>query len=955
IANGLGKTLCAIRAKGNIVVTAGHDILLGDGPNNKWADIYTDAGDINLTAGRDIKMYGDSYWLGSDKENGTITFIAGGDVRLATVGFYLDGSLEENTGTVTINAGGSILDDSVDSEVKDGEIPTFIKANAINLTAGANIGGFNNDGETPYEALAPLLDVILGSGYLTAVSTGGGNIDIAEHGSLNLLTSKYRLTSNGANTEMSLVNLTENGDLTLDGSPLVGVTELRGIDLAAARDIIVSNNFATIAYHLGLRAFHNVEINASLSSGGKIQIEADTDGNGSGAITQTTGTIGSGSEKLVLYAAEGIGTVASPLQTEVAELQATNTYSGDINIINIGGLNGDLILKDLQSLSYAVKNFGSGDVNIAALTDLIIVDPNNSVDLIIEDAVITSGGALNLRASDDILQDVNTISTSGGEVRIDANYDNKGLVDFGVFRQSDGASIEAGSGNITINTADGMTISNLTTTGDVSLYTASDEILDAGDTLIDIIAGTLIIGAESGIGSDNPLEIQVNTLQATTTEGNINIINQGDLIVENMINHSPTGEVNLTVNGDLTFSGGTFTAALGSVNVNGDFSLQSGVFTTNPAAIFSVGGSFAILGGTFNRFSGSGSIGDPYLIYDVYGLQAMACYLSSHFKLHNDIDASSTIHWNSGKGFSSVGNNSVNFYGSLDGQSYTITDLYINMSTTDYVGLFGCTAAGTVISNIGLIGSDITGGMFVGGLVGWNYGSIINSYNAETVSGANYIGGLSGVNSGSIENSYNTGSVPGGSIIGGLVGYNGGLIANSYNTGEISGFSAIGGLVGDNQGLVINSYNTGGVFGSDQIGGLVGQNYGSIANSYNSGIILGSNSSIGGLAGFNAISGSIVNSYNTGEMSGVTNIGGVIGEDGGGMLINNWWYNHLFKGVGNIGSNTVTGCWQKAAAASNFYGTGSGTGGAVYIGANPWDFTNIWRSTATYPLLKWQP
>ena len=40
---------------------------------------------------------------------------------------------------------------------------------------------------------------------------------------------------------------------------------------------------------------------------------------------------------------------------------------------------------------------------------------------------------------------------------------------------------------------------------------------------------------------------------------------------------------------------------------------------------------------------------------------------------------------------------------------------------------------------------------------------------------------------------------------------------------------------------------------------------------------------------------------------------------------------------------------SKANAVSDFYDTGSGTGGAVY---SSWDFTNIWVETNTYPILR---
>ena len=50
--------------------------------------------------------------------------------------------------------------------------------------------------------------------------------------------------------------------------------------------------------------------------------------------------------------------------------------------------------------------------------------------------------------------------------------------------------------------------------------------------------------------------------------------------------------------------------------------------------------------------TGTGTIGDPFMIYDVNDLQAMRNNLTAHYKLANNIDASATIGWNSGAGFS---------------------------------------------------------------------------------------------------------------------------------------------------------------------------------------------------------------------------------------------------------------------------------------------------------------
>jgi hypothetical protein len=77
--------------------------------------------------------------------------------------------------------------------------------------------------------------------------------------------------------------------------------------------------------------------------------------------------------------------------------------------------------------------------------------------------------------------------------------------------------------------------------------------------------------------------------------------------------------------------------------------------------------------------------------------------LSANYALNNSIDASNTSTWYGGAGFMPVGIDTAQFTGSFNGSGYTITGLFINRSSTQYVGLFGYVGSGGSVSNIGLI------------------------------------------------------------------------------------------------------------------------------------------------------------------------------------------------------------------------------------------------------------
>jgi The GLUG motif len=181
----------------------------------------------------------------------------------------------------------------------------------------------------------------------------------------------------------------------------------------------------------------------------------------------------------------------------------------------------------------------------------------------------------------------------------------------------------------------------------------------------------------------------------------------------------------------------------------------------------------------------------------------------------------------------------------------------------------------------------VTGVSNVGGLAGYNRGSISSSYvSGGSVKGSSSnVGGLVGYNIGSIDGSYvfNT-TVSGSFIVGGLVGYNasGGSINNSYVSGSTvsdTSSSGVGGLVGRNSGSISNSYVSNGIVsGISSVGGLVGNNNGSISNTYVSGGTVSGSSKVGGLVGLNDTSGTISDSFWDTQTTGQTiAVGGGLG------------------------------------------------------------------------------
>ena len=159
--------------------------------------------------------------------------------------------------------------------------------------------------------------------------------------------------------------------------------------------------------------------------------------------------------------------------------------------------------------------------------------------------------------------------------------------------------------------------------------------------------------------------------------------------------------------------------------------------------------------------------------------------LDGYYVLTQDIDASDTVNWNDGAGFAPIGGSyATPFTGTLDGQGYGVTDLYINRPDENYAGLFGYVSAGGTVTNCYATGA-VTGEVSVGGLVGVNYGTVTNCYATGAVTGDVRVGGLVGYNvGGTVTNCYATGAVAGNTEVGGLVGANfyGTVTASYYDT-----------------------------------------------------------------------------------------------------------------------------------------------------------------------------
>ena len=271
--------------------------------------------------------------------------------------------------------------------------------------------------------------------------------------------------------------------------------------------------------------------------------------------------------------------------------------------------------------------------------------------------------------------------------------------------------------------------------------------------------------------------------------------------------------------------------------------------------------------------NGDGNSSHPYIISNIYQLQAIAGVdhrgtaldssiftnytflygtdaadqLTKHYKLANNIDASNTTNtavWakpmvgaNSfiGHGWTPIaGGSGQSFNGSFAGEGYHIHNLSMNLQVAnnkDTFGLFGTN--GGNISTVGVTNINMQISAINGGFTN----SVSLAGGGETESYTLGSGALVGTNNegGSIKYAYSTGIVTvDGLYTGGLVGVNIGKIVYSYSGATVTGRRETGGLVGAfgvpdaTSAEISSSYATGDVteIGGGiryiQAGGLVG-------------------------------------------------------------------------------------------------------------------------------------
>uniref|UniRef100_UPI0031FE86C2 beta strand repeat-containing protein n=1 Tax=Azotosporobacter soli TaxID=3055040 RepID=UPI0031FE86C2 len=752
-----------------------------------------------------------------------------------------------NGATMTITTSDKVSINWNKFNIAGGERVNFVQPSVNSVALNRVIG---NEASAIYGTLSANGKVFLinPNGILFApgssVNVGGLVASTLNLSDSDFLSGQYKFSGNGASViNQGTINAASGGYVALLGAQ----AKNQGVILANQGSVVLAGGKAVTLdlandgfLHL---AVDQAALSASVSNGGLIQADGGK----------------------VLLSARTADALASTVVNNSGIIRGRSIMNKNGLIVLDGGSGGAM---NSGTLDASGKDAGQSGGEVKVLGNKVLLAAGSEINV---SGDLGGGTALvggNYQGSGTEQRAIETTVEKGAAIHADAvsngnggkvvvwsdgktTFDGK-ISARGGAENGSGGSVET-SGHDTLNVGDSARVDTSAARGKTGTW-----LLDPKDFTIAAAGGNMTGAALSANLLTTDMVIQSGN--GTTKAGGTDSVYVNDAVTWNSA-HSLTFQAlkNIYVN-----------AAIAN---NGTGNLT---FTPGASGNLLVGKSGSV------HFGGSGNLyiaGNQYtLINNLADWNGMA--MSGYFALNNDISGVT----------GAIGGSGASFTGTVDGLGHKV-DIGIVSGYGAYTGLFGQNEG--TLRNLGVSGTISGNANRVGGLVGYNKGSILNCYSTVNLNMSSFsdMGGLVGRNygmaigTGEIKNSYSTGTLTSndyGDFAGGLVGNNShGSIENSYSTGNISAANTeyVGGLAGENSGLVDKSYSTGNASGST-VGGLLGRSSGTVTQSFSSGSATGGTA--GGFVGevqMNFISNSFWNTTTGGANGfGTGSAGGAVGK-----------------------------------------------------------------------------
>jgi len=598
---------------GNITLSAGQDVILGDGTG--WADTIAD-GDIIVTAGRDVTLANDTFFsagnvaditatTGSINLNDTssidateLVMFAGVDIAQAagTEVTVVDSTeLEADTGFIAL--GETINDFGGDVSAKAATDITLGDANSISveeIDAGGNViltalTGAITDADTVDDSVANIIATDL---TLTATAVGGsfataGNdLDVTVTGELNV-----DVSSGAAGTRSVFIESTGDlalGQIATEDNTVPTLPTGTGDDVklvvnGALTDADTGNDSLTI----GAGSYGDINIIAD-----NITIVADSVGaTGTGDIDILMATVTNQGLNIDTSAAPGDVFLESLNNMLVTLIDAGNgnvslSATGSVSVPNPFIADSSLDITDVTVSVIASGLIATAPGTIFFVTDITSLDASTTGTgfivitetdattadgLVLTGALSTQGGGIILDVAGTLDDQGNTIETmgtgAGGAVSITTTGSSSDIILSGGIDTSgaNGGADQNGfnAGAVTINAGGIVTISNtITATGGDANDVTTDAVPKTGGA-----GGTVTITANNG-------GVSVDAIDTSGGDGDTAEVTVGVGGVAGGISITSTIAADVDLNANLTAVGGLNTnatsAAGGAVSIISD-------------------------------------------------------------------------------------------------------------------------------------------------------------------------------------------------------------------------------------------------------------------------------------------------------------------------------------------------------------------------------------------------
>ena len=533
--------------------------------------------------------------IGIDVDNanltaGTVTADGAGDVVLTTTtsGDVIVDSVTALDNMITINSEGGI------SEVPESPEAVDLTAAILSLTADTGIGATDAietaAGAITARTIDPAANILIrnentaptslnastvGTGsWIVFNQTGGGELTLAD---VSTADSYIHIRAESGNIVAEQVDAggpysiwleaTTNGDVIVDSVTAAGDAITIFSDNGAIREVSESPEavdltaaILSLTADTGIGVTDAIETSATsiTASTDEGDIDIDND-NSSGTTASLTVTTGTGN---ILFSQEGGGNL---------EVALASTANGNIDI----DATANVTLGSLTALGNQITINSDGAIDdavpdaVADLTaDTLILTANDGIGA--GNSIETAASAITARTIDLAKSMAHIVISNDNMAPTSLNASTVGTDSWIVFDQTGGGEltlvdVSTVDGLIDISTESGNIVATLvdagglydiwletTTSGDVivdsvtalgntiMIYSALGAIREVSESpeVVDLTAATLNLSAATGIGATDAIETDVTSLQASSTTGDIVIVEKDDVTLNNIRAHA---------------------------------------------------------------------------------------------------------------------------------------------------------------------------------------------------------------------------------------------------------------------------------------------------------------------------------------------------------------------------------------------------------------------------------